>query len=407
MKILLANLHFWPDTPPHAVILKSIAAALAKNNNVIVVASQPCYKKDYKVALEPKIVMMDEGYSVHRINLGLENTGRIYNKLKVFFGYTAFLFFKIIKERPDRTIMGTNPPILGMFAVRLATRITGGDYIYHCQDMHPEIASTSGALSKGFVYKRLLEIERKNCEKSFLTVVLSEDMKSSLIERGCSADKIKIVNNFDLRDETSVSTSIATQVPAELRRRENQFRLIFAGNVGRFQSLESVIESAKLLSIDYPKIEFFFLGDGAAVKVLEKLSGNMLNKTVFFFSHQPVSIARELITDAQLGIVSLSREIYKYAFPSKTMTYLCEGVPLLSIIEANSSLTKLVMNHEIGITSTSGDAEDISRQIIDLYENRDKLLKMKINAKKYAMDNYSVETVLPELISIFCEKTND
>ena len=404
MKILLANLHFWPDTPPHAVILKSIAESLAKDNDVIVVASQPCYKKNYKVALEPKVVVMDEGYSVHRINLGLENTGRIYNKLKVFFGYAAYLFLKIIKEKPDRTIMGTNPPILGMFAVRLASRITGGDYIYHCQDMHPEIAGTSGALSKGVVYKRLLGIERKNCENSFLTIVLSEDMRTSLIERGCSANKIKIVNNFDLRDETSVDSSHSIQTPTELLRGKGKFRLIFAGNVGRFQGLESVIESAKLLSKDYPEIEFVFLGDGAAVKVLEKLSGNMLNKTVYFFPHQPVAIARELIADAQLGIVSLSKEIYKYAFPSKTMTYLCEGVPLLSIIETDSSLTKLVMDHEIGITSTSEDVENIASQVVGLYEDKNRLLKMKINAKKYATENYSVETVLPKLTSVFCEK---
>ena len=404
MRLLLANLHFWPDTPPHAVILKSIAEALAKDNDVIVVASQPCYKKDYKVALEPKTVEMKAGYSVHRINLGLENTGRIFNKLKVFFGYTIFLFYKILKEKPDRTIMGTNPPMLGMFAVRIASKLTGGDYIYHCQDMHPEIAGISGEFSKGFLYKLLLHIEKKNCEQSFLTVVLSEDMKQSLIDRGCTGDNIRIINNFDLREPIETGDKLQLILAGNMIRKEHTFRLIFAGNIGRFQGLDSIIEVAKLLKDDYPEVEFIFLGDGKATKAMKELSGEMLGKTIHFFGHQPIAIARKLIEDSQLAIVSLSKDIYKYAFPSKTMTYLCEGVPLLCIVEAESSLARLVLENEIGITSTMSSPNDIANKIIDLYCNPTRALQMKKNASSFGAKHYSAESVLPLLVDTFCEE---
>lgn len=402
MKILLANLHFWPDTPPHAVILKYIAEALADNNDVIVIAAQPCYKKKYKVSLQPKVVNMQAGYEVHRINLGLENTGNIFNKFKVFFGYAIFLFYKIIKEKPQRTVIGTNPPILGVLAVRLASKITGGDYIYHCQDMHPEIAAISSKFSKSFLYEWLLRIETNNSKGALTTIVLSEDMKQSLLRRKCDDNNICIINNFDLREPIHNKNHFT--ISEKLIRKENKFRLIFAGNIGRFQGLEYIIEVAKLLTDEYPNIEFIFLGDGKASEHLKQISGKMLNSTVYFFGHQPITIARTLIADSQLALISLNNNIYKYAFPSKTMTYACEGVPLLCIVEQASSLAQLVIKNKIGITSPSSNPDYIAKEIIALYKHPKRLLMMKENTIRYANKHYSIESVMPILINALCER---
>jgi hypothetical protein len=86
---------------------------------------------------------------------------------------------------------------------------------------------------------------------------------------------------------------------------------------------------------EWLEIELVFLGEGRALSALKERAHGMGNAT--FLPYQSSSVARLLMTDASRGIVSLNAGIYRYAFPSKTMTYLAEGCPLLVSFHAGGA----------------------------------------------------------------------
>ena len=80
--------------------------------------------------------------------------------------------------------------------------------------------------------------------------------------------------------------------------------------------------------------------------------------------------AVKVMEESDLGLVPLQPEVYKYAFPSKTMMLLAAGLPVLVMVEVVSALGQLVRERRIGWTAPPGDAEKMAAAIMEAYEQR-------------------------------------
>jgi len=231
--------------------------------------------------------------------------------------------------------------------------------LYHCMDLYPEIARISGGLpmGKGPLPALLGAWDRRTCKKAWRVVVLSEDMKRTVAARGVATENVRVLNNFSLEAAPDPASEVEPTP-----KQAGEFRVLFAGNIGRFQGLETVIEAAHELR-DHATIQFHFLGDGAARAALTEQAGELLGKTVHFHGFQPLPVALAFMRSSELGIVSLQPKVIHSAFPSKTMTYLAEGLPLMAMVEAESSLAQLVVEHQVGAAVTQGDASGLAEAI--------------------------------------------
>ncbi len=397
MKLALVHRYFWPDTPPYAVMLRYIARELAKNGHeVTVYSTQPSYGQQYDIGEQPWIEEMD-GFLVKRIKVTREKDKSLFLRLFSVLKFSLSLLKRLISDRPDVIMIATTPPIIGGLVVRVASWFTGAQYIYHCQDLYPEVARVSGLLNGGMLYKFLTALDRQICDNALQTIVLSEDMKRSLLARGCEESNISVINNFELK---SFSDEVVVPVAEGMMRKKGVFRVLFAGNIGRFQGLETVIDTAHKLS-EKENIEFVFLGEGAAMTALKEQASELLGKTIKFFGRQPISVARKLIADSQLCVVSLNKGVYKYAFPSKTMTYMCEGVPVLMIVEPESGLSKMVRDEKIGIVVSPGDSVEFAEQIINLENDPQRLEVMRRAVNEYSSRHFKIESVLPRWVALY------
>jgi glycosyltransferase involved in cell wall biosynthesis len=398
MRVLLIHRYFWPDTPPYAHMLRRIAAALATEHEVTVLSTQPSYKPEVKIAGQPRRAPLD-GFTVRRIRLLPEKSrsslGRGLNPLL----FAARVFAHVLTARRyDVVMISTNPPIVAGLAAGLAARLRRASFVYHCQDLHPEVALYSQLLKRGLVYRLLLWLDSSNCRRASKVVVLSEDMRSTLLQRRIGAPlSVEIVNNFAL-----TSGSRAELVPAELVKRPGVFRIMFAGNIGRFQRLEHLIEIARLLSEDR-RIEFVFLGDGAAKPQLMAQAGAMLGSTVRFLGHIPVDAVGDALSTADLCVVSLSPDIYRVAYPSKTMSYLCAGKPLLVLVEEASELSCLVRTEAVGVVASGGSAAPAARAILELLDDPEELEAMSRRARQLGQQRFADSVVLPRWQHLFRE----
>jgi glycosyltransferase involved in cell wall biosynthesis len=162
---------------------------------------------------------------------------------------------------------------------------------------------------------------------------------------------LHVINNFIIDHHDPSRSKDLT--PAALMNPDNKFRVLFAGNIGRFQSLDTVIDAAKLIT--NPDIEFWFVGSGVMVEKLKLQAGDLLDKSVFFHPYLPIEKAMTVIANSHLGIVSLLPGVVKSAYPSKTMSYLEAGCKLLTLVEPESELAKFVESEKIGAVCGSPD----------------------------------------------------
>lgn len=195
------------------------------------------------------------------------------------------------------------------------------------------------------------------CRTAAKIVVLSSDMKNSLLKRDPKLEnKIEIINNYDLSDGEKSTETFFTEG-------KDKKRIVFTGNIGRFQNLESLINAIKTYGC-IENLELIFVGEGKNLDSLKELASGL--NCVKFIPHQPVSIARKIIEEAHMGIVSLEKEIIKYAYPSKTMTYLAEGTPILVCIDDESELSNMVNNLALGISVKPSNLKQIHDIFLEL-----------------------------------------
>ena len=394
MKVLAIHRFYWPDTPPYASMLRVIVRQwVSDGHEVDVLSSQPSYKAGVKNQKQPAKEVVD-GAQVARLNLPSE-TGRplvrILNALRLGVG----VFWQaVIRKRYDVVMISTSPPVLGGWFTALVARLTGARFIYHCMDIHPEIGRISGEFRNPGVFSLLSRIDRWTCAQARPVVVLSEDMADTLIARKAEAPpETLVINNFSLPSEDSASDELPFPWSDE------QFVLLFAGNIGRFQGLDVLFDAMAHLR-NRQDIRLVMMGDGTEKERLSRKAEES-DANVSFVGHQSVEVAKAAMFKASAGFVSLVPELYRYAYPSKTMTYLEQGCPVLVAVETDSCLARDVVRNGAGMAVPSGDVDALVNAISSLADEPESISSMQTNALEFSAKAFATDVVLAKWSSLF------
>lgn len=394
LRILAAYRHFWPDSPPYAELLRSIAAHLSgEGHSVEVVAEHPCYKT---ADFEKEVPSTDrvDGVRVKRMPV-LPGTSRqgLIDRLDQFLFPIRLLIHGIVRRLRgasyDVVLTATQPPVINGTFGWLTARLLGARFLYHFQDVYPELGRYAGLWDgEGVVYRLLYVLDRFTCRMADRCVVLSDDMAETLVERGVDREKIMVVHNFM---PSGFEEDRIEARPTDRSDRQDVV-LIFAGNLGRFQGLEPLVRAAQLVEEDLPNLTLEFLGEGVALPRLKQLAVDISN--VRFRAHLPTAEADRVISEADVGIVSLRPDIYRVAYPTKTMTYLGLGVPILAVVESESSLARLVEREHLGFVVSGREPNEVAEAYRKVYQHRRELPELRDRARQTYNCFFSRDSIL-------------
>ena len=374
MNILFYYQHFWPDSPPYANMLRAIGAHIHQQGHcVFMLTGEPSYKTSDRDGRVPDAEIVD-GIKVRRLALlpGSRTINLLRMLSKAVWPVRAFfvvLWAALRGQRHDVIVAATIPPVINGLSGWLAARLTGAQFVYHLQDIYPEIGSAGGLWRQNSVRHRvLLALDSFTCRHADRCVVLSQDMADSLVQRGVEKANLQIVNNFMLVEFGSSpiqspedDATLATQTLPDA---EGRYRIIFAGNLGRFQGLELLLQAFLDLTSLHESLELHFLGEGAAMQSL--LTQAASHPRVFFHGHKPFEQAIAVMASCDTGIVSIQPDIYRFAYPSKTLSYLGQGLPVLALVEQESALAREVMDLQLGVSASNTDIVALKKGFTDL-----------------------------------------
>jgi glycosyltransferase involved in cell wall biosynthesis len=394
-RVLAIHRYYWPDTPPYASILRAIAERwAAAGHRVDILTSQPSYKPEV-IAHAPKVEQV-HGVTVRRLPMKPDRSSRWRRVFNVGWFPVAVASRVLVGRRYDVVMCSTVPPVLLGWAVSLAARLRRARFVYHCMDLHPEIGRLSGEFSSGPVYKLLSRMELSACRRAAAIVVLSEDMERAVLDRDPAlADRIVVLTNFELPDyEGEGDPDLASPVPA----RPDRLRVVFTGNLGRFQGLDTIVQAVLGAGPELADVELVLMGEGAARPELERLlaeAGPAGAGRVTLVPHGSPRAVRALLRTAHMGLVSLSPEVIRFAYPSKTATYLGAGLPLLVAVEPDSFLARTVLEHRVGGLLPVDDVAGARAALAEWSARRDELPAMAERASAYWREEYAAEQILP------------
>ena len=393
LRVLAIHRYYWPDSPPYASLLRVIAEHWSSaGHDVRVLTSQPSYKPEQGLAAAPTEEMIG-GVFVRRIGMKPDRGGpgrKFLNLLR----FPILVFLRVLLgARPDVVMCSTAPPVVLAALVAWGARLRGARFVYHCMDLHPEIGALSGEFRNPVLFRLLQSLDTRTCRRAAAVVVLSTDMRDVLIERAPDlADSIVVINNFEI---PSFDRSTST---VDLPARSGRLRIVFAGNIGRYQGLETI--TSALLTDDprLDEVELVYMGEGSAKSELRRLvsrAPETARQRVRFLPHSTVSDARVLLSTADVGLVSLSPGVISYAYPSKTATYLAAGLPLLVAVEPESCLAREVHTWGVGAVLSAESVDSARECLVHLLDQGEALKQMRARAEAAWREHFATETLLP------------
>ena len=128
------------------------------------------------------------------------------------------------------------------------------------------------------------------------------------------------------------------------------------------------------------------------------------NANVEIFDSQPIDTTKEMIKKADIGLVSLDKNIYKYAYPGKIMTYLQQGKPIIAILEKKSEIVKLMENENYGFCIPTLEPKKISQHLIKILENQSWKYKMGSNAIRAYEKCFAKSKILSKWSNVLLNK---
>jgi colanic acid biosynthesis glycosyl transferase WcaI len=387
MRLLVISRYFWPDTAPFAVMLPVLLKQWVDDgHDVTIFTAQPSQSLIKTKSKQPWKEQRD-GYQVIRFPLFHESRGNILIRLlNMLLFMTGVLGYILSNKRHDVLFTTSHPPILLAWITQWCARLTKASFVNYYHDIYPELGHAAGLLSKGLFYRWLLNIDQSNCNKAAAVIVLSKDMENTLRNRQANnTKKFHVINSFILPSQGSTS-----ELPPEFFKAPENFRILFAGNIGNFQGLEAVVDTARLLE-GHEDIQFLFIGDGAAKPDLINRAGSLAGKTISFFPRQEIAVINRIMETADLGLITLASNIYQMAYPSKTMNYMAQGCPLLVAVEPESELSQFVKEKNIGYVAPPQNATALKDAILQAYEEKANHAEMRVRTARLAQEIFGQE----------------
>lgn len=396
-KLLVVSQHFWPEN----FIINKIALDIkGMGYSVDILTGKPCYPaeklfKGYNF-IGPKSFFY-RNLHIYRVPLVLRRNKSglniILNYISFCFSACFFSFWLLKKKSYDFVFVFATSPIIQAIPAILIGKTKKAPIILWVQDLWPE-----SPVATGFLKNRLLIFLLKKIvcyiygsvdlilvpSKAFIKPIsLLAPKKKILYYPNPSLQINKMRYKFSLIDKFN-----------------DKFTLLFAGNIGKAQSIDSIVLAAKLLE-KYKNIHFLIVGVGSEFLNIKDLVNKLKLKNISLPGYVDPKYMPYLMENSSALLVSLKNNpIFALTVPSKLQMYMTSGKPIIATISGETA--RIIKESKSGLTVEPENPYALSKAIFKISRmTNNRRLLMGQNAKKYACQYYDQKKLITSLHNIF------
>ncbi|MBX3395595.1 MAG: glycosyltransferase family 4 protein [Phycisphaerae bacterium] len=272
-------------------------------------------------------------------------------------------------------VIGTTAPPHGAGIARKIARAAGCPYVYTVLDLYPDLALSLERMSSWSpVYRTWMNFDRRWMRDARRVVCISRDISKRIIEtRGFGAEHIETIHDgFDpaiLGLANFAASSSEVQSDNDFRRRHNpngQVVIQYAGNMGLSHPFETIMAACSRLAGD-SRLQFQFIGGGPQREyVREHLPANGV-----LIDYQPADQLGELLTAADICLISQHEAMYDKALPYKTYGIFAAARPAIFVGNERSEIAEWLRESGAGVAVRQGDVDGLIESIRRLADDRE------------------------------------
>jgi len=406
LNILLVTQYFWPES---FIINDLVKTLVFQGHTVEVLTGNPNYPEgkvfEGYTADGCMDELFDEVVTVHRVPLYPRGQGGAKNLLR---NYCSFVFNGL--KYFHRAVKGKPFDVIFVFAPSPITQVIPAIYLklkmkthlaVWVQDLWPESLKATGFIRNPVLLGVVGVMVR--CIYAFTdTLLIQSRAFHEPVSRYARSEKIVYYPNS--YQNSSPQISAETQIPpAVLDMMAKNFCLVFAGNLGTAQSLETLVQAAENLQ-HLPEVKLVVVGSGSMEEWLKQQVVSKGLDNLVLVGRFPATEMPQFFSRADGLLVTLKKEeIFAYTIPSKIQAYLAAGRPIVAALEGEGA--KVVAEAEAGLTCPAEDYKGLAQCVEQLYKmsasERDKL---GAAGRAYYLENFEMKRQCSRLVEILQDR---
>lgn len=288
----------------------------------------------------------------------------------------------------------------------LASTAGGPPHLMHVLDLWPDSIEFSG-MASGRSYAAMAPLLRRWCDFTYgraaSIACISLEVLEELAARGVPRSKLHYVPVWT--DESRHRPRPRDRDLARSLGVEDAFVLLYAGNLGYTQGLDTLLEACARLR-DLPGFHCLVAGSGTAEEELKDLAASLSLRNLTFLGRRPPAEMGMLMSIGDLHLVSLNEHpLASMTMPSKLLSTLASGRPVLAV--ATGETARIVREAEAGWTVAPGDCDGLVDALRHAHSvGREGTDRLGAAGRQYYLRELStergvdrIETLLTELAS--------
>jgi len=400
LRILVLSINYWPDITGIAAFNTWRCEYLASQGHQVTICTGPPYYPEWRVpaAYRGKLMQREErnGVTVLRswmfVPQALNTKKRILHEAS----FLASSFARALaSSRPD-LIFAVSPPLGLALTATALSRLWHIPFVFDVEDLQPDAAVELGMMKGQTVIRALYRLERLAYEGAALVGTLTEGMRQRIVEKGIDPAKVVL---FPPRADSSLYTLRERTDGSAFRQRyglEGKLLVSHSGNMGVKQGLEVILEAAER-SRERPDLQYFFVGDGTMRPQLEEQAQARRLNNVRFLPVLEADLFQEMLAATDIAVITQQRVVSNIVFPSKIVTLLCAGCPVIASVNSESEVARVVLRSGAGLVVEPENAEALLRAVDQLSLSKALRARMSTQGKQFAFDSWDERRTLPRM----------
>ena len=317
------------------------------------------------------------GVKVYRCFTIGRKTGVAFRFLNYYsYSISSSLFVGCIKEKYDVVFVNQLSPVMMASAGIKYKKRFNTKLVLYCLDLWPESLVAGGIKRGSAIYNFFHRVSEKIYKQADNILITSKSF-SKYFE-----------DEFGVKDTDYLPQyAEAIFTPEQCKKEPNEYiDLMFAGNIGKTQSVDTIVEAARLTQ-DVENLRWHIVGNGSELEKLKKQAEGLRN--VFFYGRKPLEEMPKYYAMADAMLVTMKKDpVLSLTLPGKVQTYMAAGKPIIGAIDGE---TKNVIDN--ALCGKCGSAEDVGglvqnvRSFMNLFPENYNLLNEK--SRKYYKKYFS------------------
>jgi colanic acid biosynthesis glycosyl transferase WcaI len=362
VRILIVSQYFWPEN----FRVNDLTGELSRRgHDVTVLTGQPNYPEGRilpQYRAKPSAFEHFGGVPVVRVPVvprGTSSVQLVLNYASFALSASSLGAWKLRGQPFDAIFVFQTSPITAALPALLLRRLKRAPVLMWILDLWPDTLSAVGVVRSPWLLALVRQLVRFIYARCDRILVQSRAFEPKVAALAGESKKIRYLPGWA---EAIFDADEAPAAAPELAPFAEDFKILFAGNIGEAQDFPAILDAVEALR-DVPNLRWLIVGDGrAAPQVDKEIRRRGLGDRIILLGRYPLDRMPAFFAGADALLVALRKEpIWSMTIPGKVQTYLAAGKPLLAMLDGEGG--RVIREAGAGLVAPAGDSEALAANV--------------------------------------------